>query len=216
MLELGGDGSPSVPLSWLPCIPFFALRFLRATLTPTAFTLRIRIHFPIQSTSFRKQYSCQVSQPYLQKELWIVNIFSYCKTARLRRRWDIVDYRWNLVLACKNPWKSLGQGEPEHPPRLEPEQNLFSPTPEPCPFQEGGIMVHVAASQVTSSNVCRAVKPMFDRLSKFPSPSTCTILSELCHGWTVSGPWRDLHNRAPPHSRSASSSGGSQAVSTLA
>jgi hypothetical protein len=145
-----------------------------------------------------------------------VNIFSYCKTARLTHRWDIVDYRWYLVLACKNPWKSLGPGEPEHPPRLEPEQNLFSPTPEPCPFQEGGIMVHVAASQVTSSNVCRAVKPMFDRLSKFPSPSTCTILSELCHGWTVSGPWRDLHNRAPPHSRSASSSGGSQAVSTLA
>lgn len=40
--------------------------------------------------------------------------------------------------------------------------------------QAGGIVVHVAASQETSSKLCITSKPIEEKPSKFPSPSICT------------------------------------------
>jgi len=46
------------------------------------------------------------------------------------------------------------------------------PRHKPTSRHEGGTIAQVAASQDTSSKLCKTLKPIADRLSKLPSPST--------------------------------------------
>ena len=51
--------------------------------------------------------------------------------------------------------------------------------------QEGGIIVHVAASQLTSSKLCSTSNPMAEKPSKFPSPSICVLVNLCMHALGV-------------------------------
>ena len=58
---------------------------------------------------------------------------------------------------------------------------------------DGGIIVHVAASQLTSSKLCSTSNPMAENPSKLPSPSICTLVSSSpSPGEASTG---DLHSR---------------------
>ena len=47
----------------------------------------------------------------------------------------------------------------------------------PVSSHDGGIIVHVAASQLTSSKLCTTSKPMAEKPSKLPSPSIYNMLA---------------------------------------
>src|SRR4051794_9363656 len=63
---------------------------------------------------------------------------------------------------------------------------------------DGGTMVQVAASHVTSSKLCKTLKPIADKLSKFPSPSIYPPVSSCSDD--IRG--RDRNSRYPRHTRS--------------
>jgi hypothetical protein len=49
-------------------------------------------------------------------------------------------------------------------------------------FYDGGIIVHVAASQLTSSKLCSTSNPIAENPSKLPSPSICCQRQPISNG----------------------------------